>query len=251
MKDGTRLDRVGQPGDPRNEPADVPTGLPPTSHVRKAGPRGPHDATEIFRRGLPFIETTSDGQVRVGLNFCSFQASLVQFDVVFNDWLMSRQLPPQPDGSEPGVDALLDPTRQLTSIEKVGFFFVPPYQEQGLAAAVFAERHEHPRAAGRLIVHKRIIDAGDASRRFERGGFTFQILDAQNQPIPNSQFATDSNGRGICPVALTIGQTFSLQELTSPVQNVQPQTIGFTMQHANEQLHVVNQVPPNTPYGGA
>jgi hypothetical protein len=42
-----------------------------------------HDLGCRFRRGLPFIETTSDGQLRVGLNFCSFQASLVQFDVVF------------------------------------------------------------------------------------------------------------------------------------------------------------------------
>ena len=149
---------------------------------------------------------------------------------------MSRRFPPQPDGSEPGVDALLDPARQLTSIEKAGIFFAPPYHEQGLAAAVFAEYHEQPRAAGRLVVHKRIIDPSHASRRFERGGFTLQILDAQNQPIPNSQFATDSNGRGICPVTLTIGQ-----ELSSPVQNVQPRSIPFTMQHLNEQLHVVNQ----------
>jgi hypothetical protein len=149
---------------------------------------------------------------------------------------MSRRFPPQPDGSEPGVDALLDPARQLTSIEKAGFFFAPPYHEQGLAAAVFAEYDEQPRAAGRLVVHKRIIDPSHASRRFERGGFTLQILDAQNQPIPNSQFATDSNGRGICPVTLTIGQ-----ELSSPVQNVQPRSIPFTMQHLKEQLHVVNQ----------
>jgi Dyp-type peroxidase family len=75
-KDGTRLDRVGQQGDPRDEPPDVPTGLPPTSHVRKAGPRGEHDATQVVRRGLPFIETTADGELRIGLNFCSFQASL-------------------------------------------------------------------------------------------------------------------------------------------------------------------------------
>jgi hypothetical protein len=42
-----------------------------------------HDLGCPFRPGIPFIETTSDGQLRVGLNFCSFQASLVQFDVVF------------------------------------------------------------------------------------------------------------------------------------------------------------------------
>jgi Dyp-type peroxidase family len=250
-KDGTRLDRVGQPGDPREESADVPAALPATSHVRKAGPRGPHDATEIFRRGLPFIETTSDGQLRVGLNFCSFQASLAHFDVVFNDWLMSRQFPPQPDNTEPGADALLDPSRQLTANEKVGFFFVPPYDQRGLSEAVFAERHEHGRAAGRLVVHKRVSDPNDPSRRFERGGFGFEVLDAQGQPVPNSQFRTDSNGRGICPVALPIGQNFTLQELSSPVQNIQLQSIPFAMEHASAQLHIVNQVTqPNTPYGG-
>lgn len=251
-KDGTRLDRVGQEGGPRDEPPDVPTGLPPTAHVRKAGPRGEHDATQIFRRGLPFIETTPDGQLRVGLNFCSFQASLAQFDVVFNDWLMSRQFPPQPDGSEPGVDALLDPTRQLTAIEKAGFFFVPPYDERGLAVAVFAERHERARTTGRLVVHKRVTDSNDPSRRFERGGFSFQVLDTQGQPVPGSQFTTNSTGRGICPVELTIGQTYTLQELSSPVQNVQPQNTQFTMERPNQQLHIVNQVTqPNTPYGGA
>jgi hypothetical protein len=75
----------------------------------------------------------------------------------------------------------------------------------------------------------------EGSPRFERGGFTLQILDAQNQPIPNSQFATDSNGRHLP------GHANDRQELSSPVQNVQPRSIPFTMQHLNEQLHVVNQ----------
>ncbi len=120
-KDGTRLDLVGQRVDPKREPADPPPNLPPTAHVRKAGPRGMHDDTQIFRRGLPFIETTADGQVRVGLQFCSFQAWLDQFDVAFNDWMASRQFPPQPNGAEAGTDALLDPARQLTVIEQGGF----------------------------------------------------------------------------------------------------------------------------------
>jgi hypothetical protein len=40
-----------------------------------------------------------------------------------------------------GSDALLDPARQLTVIERVGFFFVPPYHEDELAAAIFAAPH--------------------------------------------------------------------------------------------------------------
>src|SRR5207302_2892203 len=52
--DGRRLD-LPAGTDPRAEP-EFSSGEPPTSsHVRKAGPRGvDHDATLIFRRGLPF-----------------------------------------------------------------------------------------------------------------------------------------------------------------------------------------------------
>jgi Dyp-type peroxidase family len=249
--DGRRLDLVGQGVDARAEPPDVPTGLPSTSHVRKAGPRGEHDDVQVFRRGLPFMETTPDGELRVGLNFCSFQAALEQFDVVFNDWMMSRQFPPQADGAEVGVDALLDPARGFTIIEKAGFFFVPPYSQDGLAAALFNDRRERPQRTGRLVVHKRVVDPNDPSRRFERRGFTFQVRDAQGQIIAGSQFATDSTGRGVCPVELAIGQNHTLDELASPVANVQLTQTAFVMEKRNQQLHVVNQVTqPNTPYGG-
>src|SRR5581483_1575521 len=52
-KDGVRLDLVGQSVEPRAEPTDEPVNLPPTAHVRKAGPRAQHDDVQIFRRGLP------------------------------------------------------------------------------------------------------------------------------------------------------------------------------------------------------
>lgn len=213
---------------------------------------GEHDDTQIFRRGLLFMETTSDGQLRVGLNFCSFQASLAQFDVVFNDWMMSRQFLSQTSGDDVGADALLDPQRQLTAIEKAGFYFVPPYHEEGLAAGIFAERDERERPRrGRLVVHKRVVDPSDPTRRFERRGFSFQILDQQGQTINGSEFTTDSTGRGICPVELEIGHAYTLQELSSPVANVQLQNIPFTMDRRNQRLRVVNQVTqPNTPYGG-
>jgi Dyp-type peroxidase family len=72
-KDPTRLDLIGQNIVPHAEPAEPPPTLPAASHVLKAGPRGPHDDVQIFRRGLPFMETTADGQLRVGLDFCSFR----------------------------------------------------------------------------------------------------------------------------------------------------------------------------------
>lgn len=250
-KDGTRLDLVDQGTDPKQEPAEPPPDLPPTAHVRKAGPRGAHDDTQIFRRGLPFIETSADGQLRVGLQFCSFQASLAQFDAMFNDWIANRQFPPQASGAEAGSDALLDPAQQLTVVEKVGFFFVPPYHPEGLAGAVFVAHEERPRNTGRLVVHKRIVDPTDSSRRFERRGFGFQVLDDQGQPVANSQFATDSTGRGICPVELPTGRQYTLQEVSSPVANVEMTNTPFTMEKRSQQLHIVNEVTqPNTPYGG-
>jgi len=249
LKDGTRLDLVGQNVKPRDEPADVPAGLPPTAHVRKVGPRGEHDDTQIFRRGLPFLEATPEGELHVGLNFCSFQASLDQFDVVFNDWMMSRNFPPQPGGGDPGADALMDPARNLTTIERVGFFFVPPHNERGLAAAVFSARQERKRRTGRLVVHKRVVDATDPSRRFERRGFVFDVLDGQGQPIAGSQFTTDSTGRGVCPVELPMDQPYTLRELQSPVPNDPLEQTSFTMDKHNKQLHVVNTVSqPNNPY---
>jgi Dyp-type peroxidase family len=251
-KEGVRLDLANQGVDAKHEPADPVPNLPPTAHVSKAGPRGPHDDTQIFRRGLPFIETTPDGQLRVGLNFCSFQASLDQFDVVFNDWMMNRQFPPQAGGAEAGIDALLDPSHQLTVIEKVGFFFVPPYHPDGLAAAVFATHDQHQPTIGRIVVHKRVVNPTDATKRFERRGFTFNIADSTGQVVPGSEFETDSTGRGLCPVELQIGQQYTLQELTSPVANVALTNTPFAMERQNQQLQVINQVTqPNTPYGAA
>ena len=217
-KDGTRLDLAGQYVEARHELAEHAPNLPPGAHVGKAGPRGPRDDNAIFRRGLPFMETGSDGQLRLGLNFCSFQASLEQFDVIFNDWMMNPHFPAEGNA----VDALMDPARQFTQVEKVGFFFVPPYETDGLAAAVLKPEPKHPDKpeAGRLVIKKRVVDPSDPSRRFERRGFAFQILDAAQQPVASATFTTDSSGRGVCPVGLEIGQNYFAQETAVPVANV-------------------------------
>jgi Dyp-type peroxidase family len=246
-KSGERLDLVGQGIDPTHEPSEPLPNLPPSSHVRKVGPRGKHDDTQIFRRGLPFIETSADGQPHVGLNFCSFQASLDQFDVVFNDWVMNARFPA--DGA--GADALLDPARQppLTTIEKAGFFFVPPHHAEGLAAAVFARQPTVRKSSqGMLVVRKRVVDPNDPSRRFERGGFIFQVLDTQGQTV-GPQFTSDSIGRAVCPERLQIGQSYVLKEIFSPVANVELQSVPFSMERRRQRLPVVNHVTqPNTPY---
>jgi Dyp-type peroxidase family len=248
-KAGIRLDLVAEGTPPHQEPPLPEPDLPPTSHVRKAGPRGARDDIQIFRRGLPFLETTPDGQLRVGLNFCSFQASLDQFDVVLNDWMLNPSFPPQGGGATP--DALLDPGQALTQVEKLGFYFVPPHNEKGLVRAIFPEGGTGRRpTTGQLVVRKRVIDPSDAARRFERRGFRFDVIDeAQGRVVVGSEFVTDSTGRGLCPVGLVNGRSYLLRELFSPVDNILLGETRFTMERRSQLLCITNEVTqPNTPY---
>src|SRR5206468_610976 len=131
-RDGRRLD-LPAGSDPRAEP-EFTTAEPPTSsHVRKAGPRGAdRDRTLIFRRGLPFVEAGPDGVLRAGLQFASFQASLGQFRVVFNRWMMNPNFPQPAPGR---ADDLF--SQGHVSIEKWGFFFVPPDTDEPIGAVMF------------------------------------------------------------------------------------------------------------------
>jgi deferrochelatase/peroxidase EfeB len=241
-RDGSRLDLEGV--DPRREPAEPIPNLPPASHVRKAAPRGPHDDTQIFRRGLPFLEV-ADGRVRVGLNFASFQSSTDQLDTVLNDWMLSPNFPVE--GA--GPDALLDPSRGFTSIERVGLYFVPPHDDRHLAAMLFDTPTRRERE-GRLVVRKRVVDPTDPRRRFERTGFRFRVMDSAGQQV-GEPFTTSSSGRAVFAGRLAIGSDFTLEELHSPIANVALTTVAFQMDRPNKQLRVVNTVTlPNTPYGG-
>lgn len=250
-KDGTRLDLVGRGIKPHEESADVPEGLPPASHVRKTGPRGAHDDVQIYRRGLPYLETTSTGELAIGLQFCSFQASLDQFDVIFNDWSLNTQFPPPQGGAAGGTDALLDPAHGLVSLEKHGYFFVPPYNENGLAAALFPkQKKRQPKKTGRLVVRKRITSPAEPNRRFERHGFVFQVLDGNGQPV-GGPFTTDSTGRAACPVQLEIGQPYTLREVATPIPGLPLVDTAFTPAKSHDAVVIVNQVQqPGGPYGG-
>jgi deferrochelatase/peroxidase EfeB len=245
-QNGERLDLVGQGVDPHDEP-DTPPSLPPGAHVGKAGPRGSHDDTEIFRRGLPFVET-AEGLLRVGLNFASFQASLDQFDVVLNDWIMNLNFP-SPEG---GRDALLDPNKGIVTFEKVGLFFVPPHDPGGLTAAVMRPEPGggKPRT-GKVVVRKRVVDPTDPTKRFERADFVFQILDSNQQPV-GGQFSSDSTGRALAPEELIIGNTYTLKEISTPFgEKLTPVSVGFTMDTPHKELAVENHFnQPNNQYGG-
>jgi Dyp-type peroxidase family len=252
-KDGTRLD-LPSGSDPHRETGDVPESLPPSSHVRKAGPRGHHDDNEIFRRGMPYVEFVN-GTVQVGLHFCSFQSTPNQFDAVFNDWMLNQEFPGRGDGSVAGPDALMSgqsPLGPLVEVKHGGIFFVPPYNPDGIAATLTPTKPRKPKT-GRLAINKVVRDPNDPSRRFERAGFTFEVRDASGTSIEGSQFSTASNGRGVCPAVLLVGQTYTLVETASPQANVSLVQQQFTMGKPNLLLRVENVFlapPPPGAYGG-
>jgi hypothetical protein len=138
--------------------------------------------------GIPRSITPPDSSAR-------FQASLDQLDVILNDWIMNRAFPPQPGGGDPGVDALLEPSRGLVTIEKAAVYFVPRHNPAGLAAAaVFAEhRPQGPPTTGRLAVRKRVTDPATL-----RGNPRVHVRRRRRRGTASSA-ATNSAGRGICP----------------------------------------------------
>ena len=245
-RDGSRLD-LPEGSDPRSEtemPATEPPGF--ASHVRKVGPRGPHDDVQIFRRGLPFIEA-AEGTVRVGLNFVSFQASLDQFDVVFNDWMLNANFPPTHTGVPPGVDRLFAADLGVATIEKFGFFFVPPHDERFMGASLFdTPRGKGKAKTGQVSLRKRVVFPGDRSLRFERGGFRFQLIDAGGNLV--AELVTDSKGHAQSG-ELPLG-TYVLRELPSrsDVIPLPDRDVVLNSKHEIVQLeNVVSQ--PGGPYG--
>jgi Dyp-type peroxidase family len=246
--DGARLDLGGQKVEPAHEPDSFGAGLAANAHVRNAGPRTGHDDCQIFRRGLPFVETTDDGQVRVGLQFASFQASLEQFDVVVNDWIANPHFPSE----NAGADALLDPARELTTVELAAFAFVLPYESgRPVGASLFAPaKSPRPPRTGRLVIRKRIVDDTGQARRFERKGFGFRIS-RQDGTVVADSVTTDSTGRAVVAVELEIGTTYVIDETVLPVANISPTQTSKLMEHSHEELEIVNHVTtPNTPYSG-
>jgi Dyp-type peroxidase family len=248
QRDGTRLDLVGKDVSPREEPQEPPPAMAQSSHVAKVGPRGVHDPNMIFRRGLPFFEA-DDGELRIGLQFCSFQASLDQFDVVWTDWAMNPQFSAQ-GGPAPGRDALLDPAGALTVVEKFGFYFVPPNDDRFIGATLFDPATQHrPTPTGRVAIRKRVSTPSDATARFERGGFEFQIIDAAGQVLDT--LTTDTAGHAQS-IELPMNASYTLHEANQPqIPNLQPTPdIQFTLDERHKVIPVINTVSQPGPYGG-
>lgn len=243
LADGSRLD-LPAGSDPRVEGDFV--GDPPSAnaHVRKSGPRGRHDATQIFRRGVPYLTLNADGSADGGLQFVSFQASLDQFEVVFGRWMNN----PGFLTAGAGADRLF--AEGLASVQRAGFFFVPPHDARFIGARMFdVPRPEpRPRATGRLIVRKRVIDSNGAPALVDLAGIQFQVVRADDQSLVGGVFETNPGGVAISP-DLPVRTQLVLRETGFP-PNLEPSAeVPFTLEHRREAIEVTNRVRQVGPYG--
>jgi Dyp-type peroxidase family len=244
MSDGSRLD-LPEGTDPRTESVFTNPNVPPlASHIRKAGPRDAiHDLTEIFRRGIPYTELQSDGSLDAGLQFVSFQCMLDSFSVIFNRWMTNQNFPVQ----AAGTDSLF--ANNLVSIEKAGFYFVPPADSRFIGAGLFDAPVPDPCTLGRVIVHKQVLDQNSQPVLVDLGGFTFQIVDANSQAI-GTTFQTGSAGHAESP-DLQRGQTYTLEEVNPPTGFQTAPNQNFTLTQHRQILRVANQIqgapPPYNP----
>ena len=230
--DGSRLDLP--PGTPvAKEGPFTSDACPVNSHIRKVGPRGDlHDETRIFRRGVPYLTLNPDGSVDTGLQFVSFQRSLNDFAVIFDRWMTNPQFPA--DGT--GPDALL--ARSLITIEKAGFFFVPPADPRFIGASMFDPAPPDPCATGQIVVQKQLIDPNGAPVLSELGGIAFQVLN-NGAPI-GGQFVTDPSGRAISP-QVPRGVPLVVHEIQPPQGFDQTADVPISVSQAAELLVVINR----------
>jgi hypothetical protein len=212
LDDGSRLDLpAGTATD--TEPPTVPGGpLPLDAHVAKAGPGGDtRDRVKIFRRGVPFVDVAPNGAVTAGLLFVSFQSSLAQFATIHDEWMNNEAFP----AAGTGADALF--RSGMATVQNTGVFFVPAQDGPYPGIGFFHPQPDHDPCTGRITIHKSVVDASGKIIHAERGGFSFQLLGPDGNPV-GKPFVTDSAGRATSE-AVPQGVTYTLRE-TSPRSDV-------------------------------
>jgi hypothetical protein len=232
--DGSRIDL--DPGtDPREEGAFVGDRVAPTAHVRKA--REESDEIRIFRRGVPFLGLNPDGTREGGLQFVSFQADLENFDTVLQRWMLNPDFPQA--GS--GIDRLFG--EGLVSVQRSGFFFVPPFHPDYIGAGVFEEAppEPRPRDQGRLIVRKRAFDQAGAPAMVNLAGVWFQVFRAGTDEAIGDRFKTNPAGHTISP-DLPVRTPLTLREVET-LPSLEPSgPIDFTLERRRDVVEVSNRV---------
>ena len=232
--DGSRLDLP--PGTPiAQEGPFTGTACPVSAHIRKAGPRGElHDATRIFRRGVPYEGMNPDGTQNAGLQFVSYQRSLDEFAAIFGRWMTNPSFPEAGAGN----DALL--ATGVITILKAGFFFSPPHDPRYIGAPIFDPPPPDPCTIGRVVVQKELLGENGQPVLSELGGISFQLLQ-DGQPV-GEPFRTDSTGRAVSPPVPR--GALVVHEVSPPQGFQQAPDTEVNLTKAREPVHVANHVTP-------
>jgi deferrochelatase/peroxidase EfeB len=240
--DGSRLD-LPAGTDPHTEPTFLAGAPASADHVRKAGPRGPGQEVEIFRRGVPYFTLAPDGSPDAGLHFVSFQATVAQFDTVLSTWMLNADFP----ATGVGVDAVF--RDGLAQVLRGGMFFVPPLDDRFLAAAVFDPPGPavRPRELGRVIVRKRAINPDGTPAHVDLAGCEFQVQ-REDGTDEGASFITDSAGHTIS-ADLPVRMPLVLNEIARPAHLDAAPPLPFTIEQRREVLFVENRLVPGSSYG--
>jgi Dyp-type peroxidase family len=240
LADGTRQDLA--PGtDPHTEgdyTGDIPV---PAAHVRKAAPHGGLKE-EIFRRGVPFVEVDAASGLRAGLNFVSFQASLDAFQAILIGWML------RPDFKKAGDGADLLFADNMVTIEKAGFFFVPPTDPRFIGARIF-DAPQPRRGHGHLFVRKKLVDTAGNKIAGQLDGAVFQALSKANGRPIGATFTTDASGHAVSP-DLPVGVPLVLHEIT-PLPEAQPaddRDFQLDGPHGAVEVRNIQPTPQPPPY---
>lgn len=176
----------------------------------------------------------------------SFQATPDQFDAVFGRWMLNANFP----RLGAGQDALVV-ERGLFSVERWGFFFVPPDSEVPIGVVMLKMAPETRKTkTGRVAAARRSSTRLAISRAAIWG---LHLPDHHPDGVPVGEpFTINSHGHALSDET-DVGD-YTQAEL--PRQPPQPQMDSappqdFTLTSAQEVLRVENRLPSGAgPYGG-
>jgi hypothetical protein len=217
--------------------------MPANAHVAKAGPRGVNDPVAIFRRGVPYLDLAADGSLVGGLQFVSFQNSLDSFDTIFNRWMLNPGFAAQ--GA--GADSLF--AQGFATVERAGFFVVPPSHPRFIGAGIFEEPTPPIEQLGRLVVRKKVLDSAGAHAEVDLTGIGFQITRASDGTALGPVFFTSPNGHATSP-DIPLNTPLMLREVTPPPNADPAGDTPFTLTKRRETRVVINRRRQPGPYGG-
>lgn len=240
--DGSRLD-LPAGSDPHTEP-EIPSGaLPSASHVQKVGPRGAlRDTVKILRRGVPYLSMNADGSVDAGLQFISFQASLDDFDVILNRWMLNASFP----SVGAGQDALV--SNGAITFERSGVYIVPPGGGEFIGSALFQPDRQPPHTRhGRVAVRKTLLGPDGQPVAGDLSGAQFVLLDGSGAQL-GDLFVTNPAGHAESP-EVPVGITVKLHELTPLPDTAPAADQDVAVDRSRVIVRVTNTTPNPNQYG--